>query len=73
VQEKTKIYDPEIIERAEIQSKYGIYIEKEKDLVQKTAQLEDLLIPDTFDYDRIIFRQLLSDMELKLFLCRRLL
>ena len=50
---KLKSYDPETLEQAEIQSKYGIYIEKEKDLVKKMAQLEDLLIPDSFDYDRI--------------------
>ncbi|MEP6725116.1 MAG: tRNA uridine-5-carboxymethylaminomethyl(34) synthesis enzyme MnmG [Bacteroidota bacterium] len=51
--EKLKSYDHETLEQAEIQSKYGIYIEKEKDLVKKMAQLEDLLIPDSFDYDRI--------------------
>jgi tRNA uridine 5-carboxymethylaminomethyl modification enzyme len=46
-------FSPETIEQAEIQLKYEIYIEKERDLVKKMAQLEDLLIPDTFDYDRI--------------------
>ena len=51
--DKLKSHDPEIIEQAEIQLKYGIYIEKEQDLVKKMAQLEDLLIPDSFDYDRI--------------------
>ncbi|MEO6313755.1 MAG: tRNA uridine-5-carboxymethylaminomethyl(34) synthesis enzyme MnmG [Chitinophagaceae bacterium] len=52
---KTKLqpYDAEILEQAEIQSKYGIYIEKERDLVIKMAKLEDLLIPASFDYDRI--------------------
>jgi tRNA uridine 5-carboxymethylaminomethyl modification enzyme len=42
-----------MLEQAEIQLKYGVYIEKERDLVVKMAQLEDLLIPDSFDYDRI--------------------
>ena len=51
--EQLKSYDHEIVEQAEIQLKYGVYIEKEQDLVKKMAQLEDLLIPDTFDYDRI--------------------
>jgi len=46
-------FSPEILEQAEIQVKYDIYIEKEKELVQKMAQLEDLLIPDNFNYDRI--------------------
>ncbi|HWK06893.1 MAG TPA: tRNA uridine-5-carboxymethylaminomethyl(34) synthesis enzyme MnmG [Puia sp.] len=46
-------YDTEIIEEAEIQIKYAVYIEKEKELVQRMAQLEDLLIPDNFNYDKI--------------------
>jgi tRNA uridine 5-carboxymethylaminomethyl modification enzyme len=43
----------EVLEQTEIQIKYDVYIEKEKELVNKMAQLEDLLIPDNFDYDRI--------------------
>jgi len=46
-------YSPEILEQAEIQIKYDVYIEKEKDLVQRMSQLEDLLIPDNFNYDHI--------------------
>jgi len=46
-------FTAETIEQAEIQVKYDVYIEKEKDLVKKMAQLEDLLIPDNFNYDRI--------------------
>jgi tRNA uridine 5-carboxymethylaminomethyl modification enzyme len=46
-------YTPEVLEQAEIQIKYDVYIRKEKELVQKMAQLEDLLIPDNFNYDRI--------------------
>ncbi len=51
--DKLKQYTAETLEQAEIQLKYGVYIEKEKDLVKKMAQLEDLLIPSSFDYDRI--------------------
>jgi len=40
-------------EQAEIQIKYDTYINKEKELVQKMGQLENLMIPETFDYDRI--------------------
>jgi len=47
------IFPSKTLEQAEIQLKYDIYIEKEQDLVKKMAQLEDLLIPETFDYDRI--------------------
>lgn len=46
-------FDNEVLEQAEIQVKYDVYIEKEKDLVQKMAQLEDLVIPETFDYGRV--------------------
>jgi len=46
-------FNTDTIEQAEIQVKYDVYIEKEKDLVKKMAQLEDLLIPDNFNYDRI--------------------
>jgi tRNA uridine 5-carboxymethylaminomethyl modification enzyme len=46
-------YTPEILEQAEIQIKYEVYIEKEKELVKRMAQLEDLLIPDNFNYDRV--------------------
>ena len=43
----------EAIEQAEIQVKYETYINKEKDLVERMSQLEDLVIPDTFTYDKI--------------------
>ena len=41
------------IEQAEIQIKYERYIEKEVELVQKMSQMEDLIIPDSFDYDKV--------------------
>ncbi len=43
----------EILEQVEIQVKYDVYIEKEKDLVRRMSQLEDLEIPSSFDYDKI--------------------
>jgi tRNA uridine 5-carboxymethylaminomethyl modification enzyme len=46
-------YDSESLEQAEIQVKYDVYIEKEKELVNKMSQLENLIIPDSFDYDRV--------------------
>lgn len=47
-------YRTESIEQAEIQTKYQVYIDKEKDLVERMRQLEDLEIPEQFDYQRII-------------------
>jgi tRNA uridine 5-carboxymethylaminomethyl modification enzyme len=46
-------FSREATQQAEIQVKYDVYIEKEKDLVAKMKQFEELLIPETFDYDRI--------------------
>ncbi|MBO9635157.1 MAG: tRNA uridine-5-carboxymethylaminomethyl(34) synthesis enzyme MnmG [Chitinophagaceae bacterium] len=48
-----KGFAADIIEQAEIQIKYDVYIEKEKEIVKKMSQLEDLMIPDNFDYDRV--------------------
>jgi tRNA uridine 5-carboxymethylaminomethyl modification enzyme len=53
LQELTASYNREILEQTEIQVKYDVYIEKEKDLVQRMSQLEDLEIPDSFDYNKI--------------------
>lgn len=41
------------LEQAEIQLKYEVYIEKEKDLVQRMNQMENLEIPTEFDYTRV--------------------
>lgn len=41
------------LEQAEIQMKYAVYIEKEKEMVDRMVQMEDLEIPDTFDYNRV--------------------
>jgi len=46
-------YNKETLEQVEIQTKYDVYIEKEKELVAKMSQLEDLLIPDNFNYDKL--------------------
>jgi tRNA uridine 5-carboxymethylaminomethyl modification enzyme len=45
--------DEATIEQAEIQIKYDTYLEKEKDIVQRMSQLENLEIPENFNYDRL--------------------
>ena len=50
---KLKNFSSDILEQASIQVKYEIYIEKEKELVERMSQLEDLKIPETFDYKKI--------------------
>ena len=46
-------FSKEVIEQASIQIKYDVYIEKEKELVERMSQLENLMIPETFDYKKI--------------------
>lgn len=41
------------LEQAEIQLKYDVYIEKEKELVGRMNQMENLEIPDSFDYSKV--------------------
>lgn len=46
-------YSSETLEQAAIQVKYEVYIEKEKEIVERMSQLENLSIPDNFDYDKL--------------------
>lgn len=48
-----KNYTKDQLEQASIQVKYDVYIGKEKELVSRMSQLEDLEIPETFDYKKI--------------------
>ena len=52
--EKFSQFSDEVLEQAEIQIKYDIYIEKEKELVGKMSQLENLSIPDNFNYEKLV-------------------
>jgi tRNA uridine 5-carboxymethylaminomethyl modification enzyme len=54
VQETLRLFDPEAVEQAEIQTKYQTYIDKERELVERMRQLEDLQIPNNFDYGRVL-------------------
>jgi len=51
--ESLKGFTKEQLEQASIQVKYDVYINKEKELVSRMSQLEDLEIPETFDYKKI--------------------
>jgi tRNA uridine 5-carboxymethylaminomethyl modification enzyme len=46
-------FSKELIEQTSIQIKYEVYIEKEKELADRMNQLEDLQIPEAFDYKKI--------------------
>lgn len=54
VQQALGNFSREMLEQAEIQIKYEVYIEKENELVKKMSQLEDLVIPDSFDYSKLV-------------------
>jgi tRNA uridine 5-carboxymethylaminomethyl modification enzyme len=45
--------DNEIIEQTEIHVKYAGYIEKEKNNADKLNRLENVLIPNNFNYDKV--------------------
>jgi tRNA uridine 5-carboxymethylaminomethyl modification enzyme len=49
-----KDFSKESLEQASIQIKYEVYIEKEKELVARMSQLEELVIPESFDYKKIV-------------------
>ncbi|MFY8189214.1 MAG: tRNA uridine-5-carboxymethylaminomethyl(34) synthesis enzyme MnmG [Flavobacterium sp.] len=46
--------DLEIVEQAEIQVKYQGYIEKERNNADKLKRLEDVKIPENFDFSKIV-------------------
>ncbi len=50
---KTSEYSEEIQEQAEINIKYKGYIEKEKENVAKLQRMENIKIPDNFDFSKV--------------------
>ncbi len=51
--DKLHFYKKETIEQAEINIKYERYIEKEQELAERLSTMENAMIPETFNYDRI--------------------
>ena len=45
--------DAEVLEQAEIQLKYEGYIKKEHELAEKMIRLDDIRLPQTFDYHKV--------------------
>lgn len=54
VKEALGTLSKEIVEQTEIQVKYETYIVKEKELVTKMSQMEDLTIPESFSYEKLV-------------------
>lgn len=57
--------DTEVIEQTEIQVKYSGYIEKEKNNADKLNRLENLKIPDGFDYSKLKSMSMEARQKLK--------
>ncbi len=53
IKEVTYDVSRETLEQAEIQIKYESYIQREKEMAEKAKGLEDLKIPENFDYDKV--------------------
>ena len=53
VLKELKSFHMESLEQAEIQIKYETYLLKEKELVEKMSQLETLIIPENFNYEKL--------------------
>ncbi|MDF2933739.1 MAG: tRNA uridine(34) 5-carboxymethylaminomethyl synthesis enzyme MnmG [Chryseobacterium sp.] len=53
IKEKASQYDDEVREQAEVNIKYKGYIEKEKENVAKLNRLENVKIPEDFDYIKL--------------------
>ncbi|WP_018627777.1 tRNA uridine-5-carboxymethylaminomethyl(34) synthesis enzyme MnmG [Niabella aurantiaca] len=53
LKEQVKNYTKEELEQASILTKYETYIEKERELVSRMSEMENLSIPQSFDYSRL--------------------
>lgn len=53
IRHKLGNYQKDIIEQAEIQIKYQVYINKERELVNRLKELEHLEIPTQFDFRKV--------------------
>lgn len=53
VREILQVYSNTALDSAEIEQKYKGYIQKEQDIAQKAVHLENLKIPETFDYTKL--------------------
>ncbi len=54
LKKELNIFSKDALEQSSIQIKYDVYIEKEKELVERMSQLENLMIPEAFDYKKIL-------------------
>lgn len=53
VSDSLQSFENNVLEQAEILVKYKVYIEKERELAGRMSNMEDLIIPDSFNYEKI--------------------
>ncbi len=53
IQDKLQSFSTDVLEQAEIQIKYQVYIDKEEEMVKKMRLLEEQIIPDSFNYENV--------------------
>jgi len=51
LKEALQAFHPHVLEQAEIQIKYERYIEKEQEIATRMLQMENHIIPESFNYD----------------------
>jgi len=53
LQESLKDFKEEALDQAEILLKYGVYMEKEREMANRMGYMEELIIPDSFNYEKV--------------------
>jgi tRNA uridine 5-carboxymethylaminomethyl modification enzyme len=53
VYEALKGFKKDALEQAEINLKYGVYMEKEREMANRMNYMEELIIPDSFNYEKV--------------------
>jgi len=53
IRQELQPFSTDVLEQAEIQIKYQVYIDKEKEMVKKMRLLEEQIIPDSFNYENV--------------------
>lgn len=53
LRERLSGFKKEALEQAEINLKYGVYMEKEREMANRMNFIEELIIPDSFNYEKV--------------------
>ena len=53
IQDQLNVFSDEVLEQAEIQIKYQVYLDKEEEMVKKMRLLEEQIIPESFNYENV--------------------